>query len=854
MRPRFLRALPSLLAAALLALVARAQTPGAVARSSTHNRAQEMAAQRAPVRSSLRAPAEQIQLATCPTTQTYSPALDFFGAPPGSGGVELIQPLSVTVSANYGAVLAGLSQLASVRLEVILVDALTGQPVAGTAPLSSRVVDGSEILPELPFNETRPIVADPLSPFAEPSGLRVALRVVISDPSGNVRVGYDPNGPSSVPTATALLDSGVPVTLGPHAVMAHSYCPQANEPYVVGPSQVTYTALTIPGSVSTLMQEFSTAVTVTARWVELVRHDGTIPDPTSPTAGLAIERVVTPGPPDAIWLPTATATRLGADAGSPPAGGAVWVASDMFAMPAVLVPGQLYRLRVSFRDGLLPLGIDDSGGDAAPGILWEQSSPDAPWVARSDADLAFRIIGLAGNQPPPPAAECAAGSILDRTQPTESAAIVLGIGGGAAQLLREAGMRPVGGVQIWTPPGGPTVTAELRASAVTGVVREDTYPFETFTPTTLPPGVPYDEPSRTTSRPIVTRGVTINSGGPDSDDDGLAVVVTGGSPAEPAFLVAWGDDPTFNPNLFTRGPAGWELSSESRSMVCQVCGATDLDGDDGSDLRVVSGRLRVVDPPPATNYVPTSTPAFSVLQRFRVAVTTTADWVELAIPGEGADFPDAPIHLVNLQGIDPPPPGVIGLASIASTILLPRSVTVTAGEWRAAQRFPGGTLLEADHDYGLAVVTQYQWRPGEDVVTVSAEAYYTQPSPSGPWIEDLTRRLSFRLIGVPVPAPLGVGPAAPGAAAFSLRLGPNPAGDHVSLAWSGGGSGRVRLEILDVRGRLVRRVRDAGVAAAGQWRWDGRDERGNSVAAGVYFARVTGVDGRVASRQVVRIR
>jgi len=53
-------------------------------------------------------------------------------------------------------------------------------------------------------------------------------------------------------------------------------------------------------------------------------------------------------------------------------------------------------------------------------------------------------------------------------------------------------------------------------------------------------------------------------------------------------------------------------------------------------------------------------------------------------------------------------------------------------------------------------------------------------------------------------------------------------------------SGRVRLEIFDARGRLVRTLFDA-VQAGPQWYtavWNGRDQGGRPAPGGVYFARL----------------
>jgi hypothetical protein len=107
-----------------------------------------------------------------------------------------------------------------------------------------------------------------------------------------------------------------------------------------------------------------------------------------------------------------------------------------------------------------------------------------------------------------------------------------------------------------------------------------------------------------------------------------------------------------------------------------------------------------------------------------------------------------------------------------------------------------------------------------------------------------------RVGGEPAPAFL----ASPGLAAEppvrTALAGPNPFRSDVGIRWTapdaGGGA---RLGIWDVTGR---RVLEA-VATGGRWSWDGRDEAGRPVPAGVYFVRVETGD-RVETLRVVRAR
>ena len=67
-------------------------------------------------------------------------------------------------------------------------------------------------------------------------------------------------------------------------------------------------------------------------------------------------------------------------------------------------------------------------------------------------------------------------------------------------------------------------------------------------------------------------------------------------------------------------------------------------------------------------------------------------------------------------------------------------------------------------------------------------------------------------------------------------------------------TGPVSLSVYDIAGRLVRRMID-GVAERGRHtcEWDGRDEGGGPVSAGVYFVRLE-VGERSAVRRMVLLK
>lgn len=85
---------------------------------------------------------------------------------------------------------------------------------------------------------------------------------------------------------------------------------------------------------------------------------------------------------------------------------------------------------------------------------------------------------------------------------------------------------------------------------------------------------------------------------------------------------------------------------------------------------------------------------------------------------------------------------------------------------------------------------------------------------------------------------------------FDLGASPNPVRESTVIRFRLPESGQARVEIYDLAGRRVRALVD-GSRGAGQNEivWNGRDDRGERVATGVYFARL-GVGGRAATTKV----
>jgi hypothetical protein len=87
---------------------------------------------------------------------------------------------------------------------------------------------------------------------------------------------------------------------------------------------------------------------------------------------------------------------------------------------------------------------------------------------------------------------------------------------------------------------------------------------------------------------------------------------------------------------------------------------------------------------------------------------------------------------------------------------------------------------------------------------------------------------------------------------------PNPARHGTSIGFTLPGSSSARLAIYDVAGRRVRLLAAGSRSGGSHWsRWDGRDDEGRSVTAGLYFYRLDAVGSwgtHTATRRLIWLR
>jgi hypothetical protein len=91
----------------------------------------------------------------------------------------------------------------------------------------------------------------------------------------------------------------------------------------------------------------------------------------------------------------------------------------------------------------------------------------------------------------------------------------------------------------------------------------------------------------------------------------------------------------------------------------------------------------------------------------------------------------------------------------------------------------------------------------------------------------------------PIPTPVPGDPSLPRHYYLHANV-PNPFNPSTEIRFDLPAAGDVHLHVYDVRGRAVRTLVDGRPHVAGRHHatWDGRDDRGNVVASGVYFYRI----------------
>jgi len=87
-----------------------------------------------------------------------------------------------------------------------------------------------------------------------------------------------------------------------------------------------------------------------------------------------------------------------------------------------------------------------------------------------------------------------------------------------------------------------------------------------------------------------------------------------------------------------------------------------------------------------------------------------------------------------------------------------------------------------------------------------------------------------------------------------ISLAPNPFNPSTTIAYELPAAGPMRLQVFDLRGRLVRTLVEESMAAGRhEARWDGRDNDSRGLPSGVYVSRLQ-AGAKVALGQMTLVR
>lgn len=195
-------------------------------------------------------------------------------------------------------------------------------------------------------------------------------------------------------------------------------------------------------------------------------------------------------------------------------------------------------------------------------------------------------------------------------------------------------------------------------------------------------------------------------------------------------------------------------------------------------------------------------------------------------------FPRGHEHIVggSVQFIDWVSAVPVGTAT---TVALDYSTNGPSGPWTA---IAAGLPNNGRHQWAMPAVN-------------SNDCYVRYTVSDGREEEVAVTPAAFTILGEEV----GIEEASGSRLALSVR--PNPATGATTVHCTLDSPGRVVLAIYDASGRRVVKLTEfiAGRAGEHSFTWNGRDDSGESVAAGVYFCRLE-THGEVATRKIVLIR
>ncbi len=841
MKRRIWHILPSAALIALLALVARAQTGN---RATHVTQVRPAGVVVADAKTGVRFVARggtnpRTDAAQCDDHLVNVTATSTIDAPLDG---RVLQAMYVLNSINGVTLSAGSPLGASGTIGIELVDPVSGAPI-NTFPLSRQRFSTGTSEIDVDFHD---VVTRRVQGVETGGDVLPALSLALDPLPVQYLLGVDTGQTGQYDQLPVAYDQNfgfwAPMTGGPHMVAGHSVCTRtAVDELWVGEQRIATEQVL---QYSELLQSFVCPVTITAEWVELAvpqlttagpiqmlffEDDGSFP-PTIPPNAIAVE------------LDPFASGQFEAPA---------WMKSSAFAPATRFRKGQRMWAVCTTNGWSLAGGADPSTVTALYGRVMPTSQP----AQVTGTALAFRHIGRPTSAVADPVSPTAGLAASGPRTVTITATYPTRWDSGDFELIAQPlppDMPPIEMLQLAlvglprhasSGPASVTTTVVWRLSVPGGSDPDDeTYPLA-YARSVSPSATTIRWTTVNPTRPVVSRSARTVT----AQEVRTGVFVVGND--VPGLSVGYDPDGASSVTLTARfrSPGGGTITPVWKQLPGPTCALGMVSYHTAAvatPTAEYAGRVRVTEAVVAT-------PTAEILQTFRVPTSCQMKWVELAIPGASSLSQPLEVIVLDSQGQAFPGSGILQPTPTAG--LLARDDTPPGKDvWMAAE-FPSPPILQPNHEYWLVVRTTGAGSSVASSVTITAalegDRFFHRPGPSGPFLLDSGRSLSFRVIATPYQT-TAVDPVA-AIRRLEFSVSPNPASQSLMFRWKGG-SGRVSLEIVDVSGRRVRRVADAGPGTEGSWRWDGMSDSGDKLPAGVYFARLTGPDGNVR-RRVVRL-
>jgi hypothetical protein len=178
--------------------------------------------------------------------------------------------------------------------------------------------------------------------------------------------------------------------------------------------------------------------------------------------------------------------------------------------------------------------------------------------------------------------------------------------------------------------------------------------------------------------------------------------------------------------------------------------------------------------------------------------------------------------------------------------------SVDTRDWAQGVAVSGSHAYVADDQAGLQVIDVTNPQDPQIVGSVDTPGRATGVASAGTHAYVADGGAGLQVLPAQCEGTAGLAKADGVEAQSRLEVLPNPSSREIAIRFEALNGGLVQASVYDLAGRCVRRLLD-GFLSGGKHNlaWDGRDDAGVAVPAGIYLARVSTAAGTTTTRSVI---